>query len=229
MVQAEFNGRVVHNGVKDSSPETSPFSLKAPQKGAGSDSSDEDKEGQIRVGRDYQAVPPPCLPPSERTAHQGEERALLVWAPGVAGDAMEDKELDQFVMTAKEKYGYNMEQALGMVFWHKHDLEGAMLDLANYTPFSEKWNIEDKVMFEQAFQFHGKSFQRIRQMLPDKSVADLVKYYYSWKKTRTRPSLMDRQARKVAEVREEGLFGEENYPEACTNSDEETVGSGNVK
>ena len=86
--------------------------------------------------------------------------------------------VDQFVMTAKETYGYNMEQALGMVFWHKHDLEGAMLDLANYTPFSEKWNIEDKVMFEQAFQFHGKSFQRIRQMLPDKSVADLVKYYY---------------------------------------------------
>ena len=86
--------------------------------------------------------------------------------------------VDQFVMTAKEKYGYNIEQALGMVFWHKHDLEGAMLDLTNYTPFSEKWNIEDKVMFEQAFQFHGKSFQRIRQMLPDKSVADLVKYYY---------------------------------------------------
>ena len=40
---------------------------------------------------------------------------------------------------------------------------------------------------------------------------------------------MDRQARKVAEVREEGLFGEENYAEACTNSDEETVGTGNVK
>ena len=95
MVQAEFNGRVVHNGVKDSSPETSPFSLKAPQKDAGSDSSDEDKEGmlreiniimimyflclgQIRVGRDYQAVPPPCLPPSERTAHQG--RRELCWS-----------------------------------------------------------------------------------------------------------------------------------------------------
>ena len=33
-------------------------------------------------------------------------------------------------------------------------------------------------MFEQAFQFHGKSFHRIRQMLPDKSIAALVKYYY---------------------------------------------------
>jgi hypothetical protein len=46
--------------------------------------------------------------------------------------------------------------------------------------------VEDKVLFEQAFQFHGKSFHRIRQMLPDKSIAQLVKYYYGWKKTRTR-------------------------------------------
>ena len=48
-------------------------------------------------------------------------------------------------------------------------------------------------MCPQAFQFHGKSFHRIRQMLPDKSIAALVRYYYSWKKTRVRSSLMDRQ------------------------------------
>ena len=128
-----------------------------------------------------------------------------------------------------------------MLFWHKHDLERAMQDLANFTPFPDEWSVEDKVLFEQAFQvfkaqsffmimwflyvrpdyliysrtffmiyviirhslcclvkfmaiiiikylfqFHGKSFHRIRQMLPDKSIAALVKYYYSWKKTRTR-------------------------------------------
>jgi len=33
--------------------------------------------------------------------------------------------------------------------------------------------------------------------LPDKPIASLVKYYYHWKKTRTRSSLMDRQARKL--------------------------------
>lgn len=66
---------------------------------------------------------------------------------------------------AKEKYGYNGEQALGMLFWHKHDLERAVMDLANFTPFPDEWTIEDKVLFEQAFQFHGKSFHRIRQMV----------------------------------------------------------------
>ena len=65
---------------------------------------------------------------------------------------------------AKEKYGYNSEQALGMLFWHKHDLDRALQDLANFTPFPDEWSVEDKVLFEQAFQFHGKSFHRIRQV-----------------------------------------------------------------
>lgn len=47
----------------------------------------------------------------------------------------------------------------------------------------------------QAFQFHGKSFHRIRQMLPDKTIAQLVKHYYNWKKTRSRVSTMDKLAK----------------------------------
>lgn len=121
--------------------------------------------------------------------------------------------VEDYITVAKEKYGYNGEQALGMLFWHKHDLERAVMDLANFTPFPDEWTIEDKVLFEQAFQFHGKSFHRIRQMvsgggegsyertivdclflqLPDKSIPSLVKFYYSWKKTRNRTSVMDRQ------------------------------------
>lgn len=73
--------------------------------------------------------------------------------------------VEEYISVAKEKYGYNGEQALGMLFWHKHDLERAVLDLANFTPFPDEWTVEDKVLFEQAFQFHGKSFHRIRQMV----------------------------------------------------------------
>lgn len=75
--------------------------------------------------------------------------------------------VDEYITTAKEKYGYNGEQALGMLFWHKHDLNRASIDLANFTPFPDEWTVEDKVLFEQAFQFHGKSFHRIRQMVSD--------------------------------------------------------------
>lgn len=147
-------------------------------------------EEKIRVGRDYQAVCPELIAPTERKPEQLNDRALLVWSPT---KEIPDDKLEDYITVAKEKYGYNGEQALGMLFWHKHDLERAILDLANFTPFPDEWSAEDRVLFEQAFQFHGKSFHRIRQMLPDKSIASLVKFYYSWKKTRSRTSVMDRQ------------------------------------
>jgi Myb-like DNA-binding domain/ELM2 domain len=90
------------------------------------------------------------------------DKALLVWSP--ARD-ITDSRLEEYITMAKESYGYNAEQALGMLFWHKHDLEKAVTDLANFTPFPDEWTKEDKVLFEQAFQFHGKCFHRIRQMV----------------------------------------------------------------
>uniref|UniRef100_A0A0K8VDC7 REST corepressor n=1 Tax=Bactrocera latifrons TaxID=174628 RepID=A0A0K8VDC7_BACLA len=125
--------------------------------------------------------------------------------------------VEEYISVAKEKYGYNGEQALGMLFWHKHDLERAVMDLANFTPFPDEWTVEDKVLFEQAFQFHGKSFHRIRQMLPDKSIASLVKYYYSWKKTRHRQSVMDRQEKAKASKE-----GSENGSENGSNEESDT-------
>lgn len=90
------------------------------------------------------------------------DKALLVWSP--ARDIPEIK-LDEYIELAKERYGYNAEQALGMLFWHKHDLQKAVMDLQNFTPFPDEWTKEDKILFEQAYQFHGKSFHRIRQMV----------------------------------------------------------------
>ncbi|XP_068611942.1 REST corepressor 2 [Brachionichthys hirsutus] len=119
---------------------------------------------------------------------------------------------------AKEKHGYNMEQALGMLLWHKHDVERSLADLANFTPFPDEWTVEDKVLFEQAFSFHGKSFHRIQQMLPDKLISSLVKYYYGWKKTRTRTSVMDRQARRLINKREKE-DGHDDHEEGEPGSD----------
>jgi len=172
------------------------------------DSSDGEREGTIRVGKDYQASIPPFIDENQRhPSQQCPERALLVWSPS---PHITTSKLDEYIQISKEKYGYNAEQALGMLFWHKHDLDRAVQDLANFTPFPDEWSVEDKVLFEQAFQFHGKSFHRIRQMLPDKTIEQLVKYYYGWKETRTRTSLMDRQARKLQAQREDkGNIGAE--------------------
>ena len=44
-------------------------------------SEDERDGGGIRVGRDYQAVPPPYISYSERQPEQCDEKALLIWSP----------------------------------------------------------------------------------------------------------------------------------------------------
>ncbi|XP_033618145.1 REST corepressor 3 isoform X3 [Fukomys damarensis] len=144
---------------------------------------------------------------------------MLVWSPY---HSIPDAKLDEYIAIAKEKHGYNVEQALGMLFWHKHNIEKSLADLPNFTPFPDEWTVEDKVLFEQAFSFHGKSFHRIQQMLPDKTIASLVKYYYSWKKTRSRTSLMDRQARKLANRHNQGDSDddvEETHPVDGNDSD----------
>ncbi|CRL04793.1 CLUMA_CG017849, isoform A [Clunio marinus] len=149
-------------------------------------------EEKIRVGKDYQVI----VQERGKIPDVYPDKALLVWSPA---QEIPDGKLDEYITLARERYGYNSEQALGMLFWHKHDLEKAVIDLANFTPFPDEWTKEDKVLFEQAFQFHGKCFHRIRQMLPDKSIASLVKFYYSWKKTRSRASAAERQEKKKNE------------------------------
>ncbi|KAJ3614910.1 hypothetical protein NHX12_018479 [Muraenolepis orangiensis] len=160
-----------------------------------SEDSDEDHDVGMRVGADYQASVPEYEPAGSSREGTSTGGGMLVWAPY---HSIGDSRLDEYIAIAKEKHGYNVEQALGMLFWHQHNIEKSLADLPNFTPFPDDWTVEDKVLFEQAFSFHGKSFHRIQQMLPDKSICSLVKYYYSWKKSRSRTSLMDRQARKLA-------------------------------
>jgi len=62
-------------------------------------------------------------------------------------------------------------------------------------------------LFEQAFQFHGKCFDRIRQMLPDKSMSSLIRYYYNWKKHKNKSSVMDRHAKKLSQEDEDSIPG----------------------
>merc|ERR1719318_519187 len=88
---------------------------------------------------------------------------MLVWSPSQE----EDAKLDKYILTAIDKYGYNREQALAMLFWHKHDMDRALQDLANFTPVPNEWSMDDKLLFQQAFKIQGKSFKRIQQMLPE--------------------------------------------------------------
>ncbi|XP_065052135.1 REST corepressor 1-like isoform X2 [Rhopilema esculentum] len=150
-----------------------------------------DHESGMRVGDEYQAMIPELTIPGPDEVTRPEP--LQVWEPDAE---LDETKLDDYLQVAKDKYGYNVEQALGMLYWHKYNFEKSISDLQNFTPLPDEWSMEDKVIFEQSFNSHGKHFSKIRSQLPDKSISSLVKYYYAWKKTRNRTSLMDRQARR---------------------------------
>ncbi|KAL8613782.1 hypothetical protein ACOMHN_029639 [Nucella lapillus] len=182
MVMADKTTLVNRNGKRSRGP--SPSSEE-------SDISEESERG-TRIGDEFQAEIPNFNPSLK---YDSKHDGMLVWAPG---NDLSDAKVDEYTKVAKDIHGYNTEQALGMLFWHKHNVDRALADLGNFTPFPDEWTVEDKVLFEQAYNFHGKQFHRIHQMLPDKSIPSLVKHFYMWKKTRTRTSLMDRQARSRA-------------------------------
>jgi len=155
-----------------------------------------DKEQGMRIGADYQAVVPEDYEPPGEAAKLADKRPepLQVWAPC---HNIPDEELDVYLKTAKERHGYNMEQALGMLYWHGYHIERALEDLKHFTPLPDEWSLEDKVIFDQSFSSYGKHFSRIRQQLPDKSIGSLVRYYYLWKKNRNKTSLMDKEAKRI--------------------------------
>jgi REST corepressor 1 len=205
----------------DEGPIRSVRRTRSPTATAEDSSASDTEDGGMRVGGDYQAVIPEC---NQNAKPDTKMEAMLVWAPHP--NHLTDAKIDEYMAEAKEKHGYNMEQALGMLFWHKHSIEKALADLPNFTPFPDEWTVEDKVLFEQAFSFHGKSFHRIRQMLPDKSVGCLVKFYYSWKKTRSRTSLIDRQAHKVVNSQD---ISDDELDASAPSSDTEAENTKDVK
>ncbi|CAF0765041.1 unnamed protein product [Rotaria sordida] len=148
-------------------------------------SSTSDCDVRIHEGSSYQANIPPLDPTPLATDHE----AILFWRPT---DSISENDLIEYIDFARRKHRMNEEQALAILQICKYKISTSKLLMQQYTPEIDEWTVEEKCLFEQAYKFYGKMFSRIRQMLPDKSVGDLVRYYYSWKKTRLHKSLMDK-------------------------------------
>jgi hypothetical protein len=64
-------------------------------------------------------------------------------------------------------------------------------------PYDDGWTAEEKVAFKTAYAAHGKAFgQMHREVLQGKTVNELVKYYYGWKRTREATDVLEERAAK---------------------------------
>ncbi|CAF4633754.1 unnamed protein product [Rotaria sp. Silwood1] len=144
-----------------------------------------DNDIRIHEGSSYQANIPSFNSISLITDHD----ATLLWKPT---NLINDSDLIDYIEYAYNKHHMNEEQALAILQICKYKITTSKLLMEQYTPENDQWTMEEKFLFEQAYQFYGKIFSRIKQMLPEKSIAELVRYYYSWKKIRLYQSLMDK-------------------------------------
>jgi len=164
-----------------------------------SNSSSSNSDGVIRVGSSFQAQVQ-AWDPTERHEPTEEEWRIIddngvccLWYPPKdRADRMpnenmiSDQEIQKFELEAVETYGFKPEQALGLLMYHEYDLNLAKEDLAIYRPSEtgiDSWDADDRIIFETAYRLHAKSFLKIQETLPNKKIADLVAYYYRWKKT----------------------------------------------
>lgn len=120
--------------------------------------SNEASNGKIRtrVGTDYQANLPRC---EKRYTLPSTNTEVLVWKPN---DILSNKELENYLFMARARHGYNIDQALALLLWHKHSIQKATSDIGNFLPFVNEWTDDEKTLFEQAFLCHGKFFSKIK-------------------------------------------------------------------
>jgi len=156
-----------------------------PSKKANENDITSDNDVRIHEGSSYQAN----IPAVNLTLSGIDHDAILFWKPT---DLINENDLSEYIDYARRKHRMNEEQALAILQICKYKIATSKLLMEEYTPETDEWTVEEKFLFEQAYKFYGKTFSRIRQMLPEKSIAELVRYYYSWKKTRLYKSLMDK-------------------------------------
>uniref|UniRef100_A0A663EY98 SANT domain-containing protein n=1 Tax=Aquila chrysaetos chrysaetos TaxID=223781 RepID=A0A663EY98_AQUCH len=138
--------------------------------------------------------PPPFdlpVPPQRSPARYSnkELKGDAVWAPNHLRLRRQRKPPPpSYRGIPSDKHGYNIEQALGMLRWHKPRRGESWPTWPTSSALPGRVDGGGHGSFEQAFSFHGKSFARIQQMLPDKLIPSLVKYYYSWKKPAPEPA-----------------------------------------
>ncbi|MFH4981136.1 hypothetical protein AB6A40_007845 [Gnathostoma spinigerum] len=170
-------------------------------------------QGEIRVGGSYQAKVTPMLVGS---AVDEPDRDESVWRPGYISEESENvykKAACSFRMFAMVKHDsitpmertfYTGDRCMhdAIVTLHKcgynvtYAIEAMNKNDEHIVATTNFMSAEDAKKFARGIKMYGKNFLKIKkELLPHHSRAELVQFYYGWKKTRdwTRPKALARQ------------------------------------
>jgi len=73
------------------------------------------------------------------------------------------KIVESTVFVICSKFSYSIEQTLSLLTVNNYDYKKAIVKCKEYVPTPDEWSIEDKIIFEQAYNIYGKNFYKIKQ------------------------------------------------------------------
>ncbi|XP_076306629.1 uncharacterized protein LOC143223083 isoform X2 [Tachypleus tridentatus] len=179
-------------------------------------------QGEIRVGPSHQAELPTCQPhqSSQKMPEKYEPLEELRWSPGVpdcdlmmylcaarsmaafAGMCDGGSSVDGCLAASRDDTTIN---AMDLLHDSNYDTGKALQALVRH-PVSrgidKKWTEEEQKRFVKGLRQFGKNFFRIRkELLPQKETADLVEFYYLWKKTPGAATMRSHRRRRQIVIR----------------------------
>ncbi|CAF1062926.1 unnamed protein product [Didymodactylos carnosus] len=141
----------------------------------------------ISVGDQFQALVPELTANNSNTSIDKDQTDIfgqLLWSPSNIDDAL----IDQYLKEAcKEFPTADQEVALEIFMSCSYELDQALekFRVSNKNIFSmTPWSINECDLFEKCFKEYGKDFYKMHLFkLTNRSVRELVNFYYIWKKT----------------------------------------------
>lgn len=171
---------------------------------------DQYDEFKIRIGDEYQ-IDLSDYNPLKNLKFRKKiiEKETTIWRPS---EQVDESKVDLYLKELSKQNYFNIENALAILYETNYDTEKA-IELLKISDFnSNEWTKEDRLLFEQGLWYYGKNFHRINQLLPHKTHANLVSYYYKWKKTRNKKqnSMVCIEATCSTSTNSSETFGESN-------------------
>lgn len=73
--------------------------------------------------------------------------------------------VDKYVKTYWDSFKYSEELSLGLIFYHGSNGHTSFTDLGTALPDPVPWTVKEITLFEAAFQYDGKDFERIHKLV----------------------------------------------------------------
>ena len=142
----------------------------------------------IYIGREYQASIPSFIGefPTEEYIQKPNLEILCWSSSSFEEQSVPDDLLQEYCRLSKHKHGFEFDQALQFLHAYEYNIAEAFNHMCNFKAVQRhKWSQSHKLIFEIGYQFHGRDFASIQNLLKEKSISEVVEFYYIvWKRKR---------------------------------------------